>query len=250
MLAVKNINKYYRNNQVLKDVSLEFRAGESTVLVGESGSGKTTLAKIIAGMEKPDGGSVLFAGRTLADGFRQRPFADCAQIQYIWQDPYSVLEPAFTVEKVFAETERICRRHRWQFIPGKETLGYVDAALLPYYYKPIRELSGGQRQKICIARALIPIPKVIIADESTSMLDYQSSLDIFNLLSRITVEKSLVLIAILHNVDFSYENWDNIAVLNSGVLLENMPFSSFYAEAAHPYSRELIAAYEFFQEDN
>ncbi len=249
MLALKDVNKYYGRNHVLKDISLDFHAGESLVLVGESGSGKTTIAKIIAGMEKADHGSVLFAGRSLAGNCRQRRFEDCAHIQYIFQDPYSVLEPAFTVERVFAETGRICRRNRWQFITGTEALSYVDANLLPYLQRPIGELSGGQRQKICIARALIPIPKVIIADESTSMLDYESSIDIFNLLNRIKEEKGIILITILHDIDLSYDRWDKIAVLESGALVEQMPFSDFYSKAKHPYSRELIEAYKFFQED-
>lgn len=249
MLVLKDIHKFYGRNHVLQGISLACSAGESLVLVGESGSGKTTLAKVIAGMEKPDSGSVLLAGNSLAESLRQRRFADCASIQYVFQDPYSVLEPSFTVAKVFSETERICRRHRWPYTPGHEALGYVDAGLLPYLKRPVRELSGGQRQKVCIARALIPNPKVIIADEATSMLDRQSSLDIFNLLHRIKTEKGIVLIVILHDLDFSYDKWDRIGVLKDGVLVEDLLFADFCTQAQHSYSQELIEAYRFFQED-
>ncbi len=248
MLELRDIHKSYGTHPLLQGINLAVNAGESLILVGESGSGKTTLAKIIAGMEKPDHGSLSFAGLSLAGSFRQRRFEDCASIQYIFQDPYSVLEPAFTVEKAFAETERICRRHHWPFLPGKEALSYVDADLLPYLQRRVRELSGGQRQKICIARALIPIPKVIIADESTSMLDYESSKDIIDLLNRIKEEKGVILIVILHDIDFAYDQWDRIAVLESGAIVEHMPFRDFYTQAKHPYSQELITAYRFFQE--
>lgn len=248
MLELRNVSKSYGVNCVLQGVNLTCAAGESLVLVGESGSGKTTIAKVIAGMEKPDTGSVLLAGRSLAGSFRRRRFADCARIQYVFQDPYSVLEPQFTVEKVFAETERICRRNRWPHTPGQETLGYVDAGLIPYLRRPVRELSGGQRQKVCIARALIPNPQVMIADEATSMLDQQSSIGVFDLLHRIKMERDIVLIVIMHDLDLSYDKWDKIAVLEAGELVEELPFSDFHAQAQHPYSRELIEAYEFFQE--
>lgn len=248
MLELRHISKAYGNNQVLQDINLNCSAGESLVLVGESGSGKTTIAKLIAGMEKPDTGEVNLAGRPLAGSFRQRSFADCARIQYIFQDPYSVLEPKFTVEKVFAETERICRRNRWPYTPGREALSYVDASLVPYLDKPVGELSGGQRQKVCIARALIPNPQVMIADEATSMLDRQSTLDIFDLLHRIKADRGIVLIMIMHDLDFSYDKWDRIAVLAAGKLVEELPFADFYTQARHGYSKELIAAYRFFQE--
>ena len=176
MLTLEQITKTYGSLYAADHVDLEIRPGESMILAGESGSGKTTIARIAAGMEKSDSGRVLLDGRVLASTSRKRSFDDSVCIQYIFQDPYYALEAGFTVRKTLEETERICHRHGRETLPMEKALGYVDARLIEYLDRPIRELSGGQRQKICIARAMMPRPRILIADESTSMLDKQSGL--------------------------------------------------------------------------
>lgn len=246
MLLLENIEKRYDAVKAADHVTLRIKDGESVVLAGESGSGKTTLAKAAVGMLAPDSGHVYLDEKPLASTCRKRSFDDCANIQYIFQDPYSALEADFTLRKTLRETARICERRRRSCLPAEEVLEYVDARLLEYLDRPIRELSGGQRQKVCIARALMPQPKVIIADESASMLDQQSGRDVFDLLNRIKEEKGISLLAILHDVDFSYTKWDRIAVMWKGQIVEETAFSEFRDCAEHPYSRALIEAYEYF----
>lgn len=246
MLTLEQITKTYGSLYAADHVDLEIRPGESMILAGESGSGKTTIARIAAGMEKPDSGRVLLDGRVLASTSRKRSFDDSVCIQYIFQDPYNALEAGFTVRKTLEETERICRRHGRETLPMEKALGYVDTRLIEYLDRPIRELSGGQRQKVCIARAMMPRPRILIADESTSMLDKQSGLEVFNLLNRIKKERDISVLVILHDVDFSYTQWDRIGIMYQGKLVEEAKFSEFPQTATHPYSRRLLEAYDFF----
>lgn len=246
MLTLEQITKTYGSLYAADHVDLTIQPGESMILAGESGSGKTTLARIAAGMERPDSGSVLLDGRELAPTSWKRTFDNSVSIQYIFQDPYNALESGFTVRKTLEETERICRRHGRETLSMEEALSFVDPRLVAYLDRPVRELSGGQRQKVCIARALMPQPRILIADESTSMLDKQSGLEVFNLLNRIKKEKNVSVLVILHDVDFSYTEWDRIGVMYQGKLVEQARFSEFPQTAAHPYSRRLLEAYDFF----
>lgn len=248
MLTLEHIHKHYGSLCAADDVTLELADGESLVLAGESGSGKTTLAKIAAGMLAPDRGRVLLDGRPLAPLCRRRSFDQCAGIQYIFQDPYGALDPGFTVRRALDEPARICRRRGRAFLPAEDALFYVG--LSDFLDRPLGELSGGQRQKVCIARALMPLPRLIIADESTAMLDRQSGLDVFDLLNRIKDEKGVSLLVILHDVDFSYARWDRIAVMRQGKIVEQARFADFPSGATHPYSRDLLAAYDFFNRRN
>lgn len=246
MLVLDKIVKKYGSLYAAKNVSLTLEDGQSLVLVGESGSGKTTAARTAAGMLAPDEGKILLDGRELAHTCRRRSFDDCARIQYIFQDPYSALDDGRTVRAALEETARICRRHRHPCLTAEEALSYVDQNLVFGIDRPVREFSGGQRQKICIARALMPFPQIIIADEATSMLDRQSGNDVFSLLGRIKREKGISILAILHDIDFSGGYWDRIAVMHRGEIVEERDFSRFPECAVHPYSRELLNAYEYF----
>ena len=246
MLTLEQITKTYGSLYAAERVDLTIQPGESMILAGESGSGKTTIARIAAGMERPDSGRVLLDGRPLAPTSRKRTFDDSVSIEYIFQDPYNALESGFIVRKTLEETGRICCRHGRGVLSMEEAVGYVDARLIGYLDRPVQELSGGQRQKVCIARALMPQPRILIADESTSMLDKQSGLDVFNLLNRIKKEKNISVLVILHDVDFSYTQWDRIGIMYQGRLVEQAHFSEFPQTATHPYSRRLLEAYDFF----
>lgn len=246
MLVLEHLQKSYGSVRAVDDVTFALQNGQSLVLVGESGSGKTTLARMVAGMLAPDSGRVLLDGRPLAPRCHRRSFEDCVSIQYIFQDPYSALDTDFTVRHILQETTRICRRHNRDCLSAEDALGYVDPRLVEYLDRPVSALSGGQRQKVCIARALMPHPRVIIADESTSMLDRQSGLDVFNLLNRIKREKQVCLLVVLHDIDLSYSHWDQIAVMWQGQIVEQTAFSDFPAVAKHEYSQALLSAYQYF----
>lgn len=246
MLQIININKSYGSKRILNNINIDFNPGESTAIVGESGSGKTTLAKLIIGLEKQNNGEILFNNKTLPP-IKKRSFETCAQIQYIFQDPYSALEKNFTVLQTLNETVTICKRNNYDYMSIEDCLISVDKNLLNYLDQKVDILSGGQKQKLCIARSLITKPKIIIADECTSMLDKKNSEEIFNLLNKIKQEKNIVLISILHEVDFYSEYWDKIAIFKDGSLLEYSKFKNFYNNAKNIYSKELIEAFKYFK---
>lgn len=247
MLKVINLNKKYGNNLILNNISMNFNSGESTAIVGESGSGKTTFAKIIIGLEKQDSGKVLLNNEALTI-LKHRRFKQCAKIQYIFQDPYSALENNYSVLKTLKETTSICKRNNYKHISIEEALQYVDENLLNYLDEKVEVLSGGQKQKLCIARSLITSPDIIIADECTSMLDEKSSEEVYALLNKIKKDKKIILITILHEIDFYKGCWDKIAVIKDGSLLEHKNFKNFYETAENEYSLKLIEAYKYFKD--
>ncbi|HBB27843.1 MAG TPA: hypothetical protein DC000_01080 [Clostridiales bacterium] len=248
MLEVINVSKSYGSKRVLTDVNIRVKAGESTAIIGESGSGKTTLAKIIIGIEKQDAGRVLLDDEELGV-LKRRNFKNCSKIQYIFQDPYGALENNYSLKQTLDETIKICKRNKYKCMDIVEVLSYVDENLLEYLNKDISMLSGGQRQKLCIARALIMKPKIIIADECTSMLDKKSSLEILKLLDRIKLEQGVSIISILHEIDFINDTWDNVAVFRDGQIIEYGKFKGFYDNCSQEYSKKLVDAFYYFKKE-
>jgi len=246
MLKIIDINKSYGNKKVLNNINIDFTPGESTAIVGESGSGKTTLSKIIIGLDKQDSGEILLNNKKLPP-IRKRNFDTCSKIQYVFQDPYSALEKNFTVIQTLNETINICKRNNYDYMTVEDSLMNVDGNLLNYLNQKVDILSGGQKQKLCIARSLITKPEIIIADECTSMLDKKNSEKIFELLNKIKKERNLILISILHEVDFYSDYWDKIAIFKDGRIFERENFKGFYKNAKSSYSKELIEAFKFFK---
>lgn len=246
MLKVRNITKSYGKHKILEDISFDLKTGESLVLAGRSGSGKTTLAKIIIGLEQCDSGEVYLFDKKLNGNYRKRTFSDLARIQYIFQDPYSALEPNFTLEKTLMETIKICKRNKYKTMEIDEALAMVDRGFLEQKKRKISTFSGGQRQKICIARALLTYPKLIIADEATSMLDFDNRIEINSLLDKIKREFELSIIAIVHDIDFHNDKWDRIAVINNCKIVDLMKFKDFFQHASSDYSKELINSHKYF----
>src|SRR5699024_4249358 len=130
-------------------------------------------------------------------------------------------------EQTLMETVRICKRNKYKPMDMDEALALVDNRLTKYKHRKISTFSGGQQQKICIARALMTHPKLIIADEATSMLDYDSKIEINDLLNRLKDKFGLSIIVIIHDVDFNYGSWDKIAVINNRMLVDFMNFKDF-----------------------
>lgn len=156
MLEVNNISKSFGEHKILENINFKLNSGESLVLVGESGSGKTTLSKIITGLEQNYGGGVLFFlwEKKLNKNYRKRDFHDLASIQYIFQDPYSALEPSFTLEQTLMETIRICKRNKYKPMDIDEALALVDNKFINYKHRKISTFSGGQQQKKYVLQEL------------------------------------------------------------------------------------------------
>lgn len=246
ILVVDKVNKFYGERLVLKDINIAFNEGDMVAIIGESGGGKTTLAKLIIGLEELNSGEILYEGVKLKS-LRKRDFKYCADIQYIFQDPYAALEENKTVREVLTEPIRICKRHKRNTLTPSEALEIVDKNLLSYMDKKIENLSGGQRQKVSIARALIPMPKIIIADECTSMLDEGSSEEVLNAFENIRENQRMTVLSIVHEVDFQKDPWNRIIVMKDGIVVEDLGFKEFQINCKSDYSKKLIESYRFLR---
>ena len=249
LIEIKNVTKKYDGKAVLSGVNLTIHEGERIAFVGESGSGKTTLAKLIVGLLKPDEGEIYLSGNKL-DVLSKRDFFTATDMQYVFQDPYSALEPTYTIKKTLEETIRICKRNKREVMGIDEALHLIDQTLLNRLSSKVQTLSGGQRQKLCIARAILPKPSVIIADECTSMLDEVSNKAVLALLNDIQQKQKMTLISIMHEVNFEDDYWDTIVVFKDGEVVEKRAFSEFVNSATHPYSQSLIKAYKYYKGSN
>ncbi len=230
----------------VEDVSFSLEPGKITALVGESGSGKSTVARLLAKLYDPTSGSVVYEGGDIA-GVRRR--ADIlnyrSQVQLIFQDPFGSLNPAKTVRH---HLERPLRIHK--IVPSNQvdervhellrTVGLVPPEEVARKYP--HELSGGQRQRVAIARALAVEPKVVLADEPTSMLDVSIRIGILNLMLKLKEERGLALLYVTHDLASARYIADDILVMYAGQIVERGPVEQVLADPLHPYTRLLLAS--------
>lgn len=226
--------------RVIQDVSFAIRAGETVSLVGESGSGKTTIGRAILGLAPVTAGSVTFADR-LISGLprRQRRRLDRG-IQVIFQDPYSSLNPAMTIEDILVEPLQAAG-----VSTGRATVRQLlEAVHLPAGSgeRLAREFSGGQRQRIAIARALALEPKLIICDEPTSALDMTTQSRVLDLLSEIQQRTNVAYLFISHDLAVVHRMSDRIAVLLRGRIVETGDADRVMTRPEHPYTQRLQMA--------
>ena len=230
-------------NRALDDVSLAVAPGEIVGLVGESGCGKSTLAKVLLGLERPDGGSLHVAGRTVfAPGERTMPPAERG-IQMIFQDPYGSLNPRMKVGALIGEGLRIQGRLSRAEIRDEvrrhiALVGLSEDSLDKYAH----QFSGGQRQRLCIARAIIMNPSLLIADEAASALDVSVQMQILNLLLDLRERIGLGIIFISHDMGVIEYLCDRIAVMYRGRIVEEGAAEGVLERPRHPYTAHLISA--------
>ncbi len=236
-----------RLTRALDGVDLTVQRGQRLGIVGESGSGKTTLLRLLTALDRPTSGELSFEGQPLKRPGRATVARLRSQVQLVFQDPRSSLDPRMRVADLVAEPlrSRLVRTDLvlTEPIPARvaQVLQQVglDPAMVDRYP---HEFSGGQRQRIAIARALAPRPQVLIADEPVSALDVSVRAQVLNLLTHLVSESELTLVFVSHDLGVVRHLCQDLMVLRQGRVVEAGPTAQIYADPGDPYTAELIAA--------
>jgi oligopeptide/dipeptide ABC transporter ATP-binding protein len=249
VLQVEDLVKHYRVSgrgqavRAIDGVSLSIGQGEVLGLVGESGSGKSTIGKCVLRLTEPTAGSVSLDGRDITHLSRRalRPLR--RDVHMVFQDPYSSLNPRFTVGQIVAEP---LRRHgvaRGAQVGERvrEMLDRVGLGAETHARRP-HELSGGQRQRVGLARALVLEPKLVVADEPVSALDVSVQASVLNLVADLQRDMGFSCLFITHDLSVVEFLADRIAVMYLGQIVETGPTKKIFTEPQHPYTQALLSA--------
>ncbi len=249
LLRVQDLTVEYRGDRrhssvtALDGVSLAISPGQTLGMVGESGSGKTTLALAILGLVRPTAGQIMFAGHDLTAAGRRARRRLGRDLQVVFQDPYSSLNPARTVSQILSEPLDVHKTLSRQQVRQRiaEMLEQVRLPADSAGQYPA-EFSGGQRQRIAIARALMVSPRLVICDEPVSALDLSVQAQILNLLADIQRSLSVSFLLISHDLAVIRYLSTQVVVLYRGQVMESGPTEEICARPSHPYTRALLAA--------
>ncbi|MDR1677222.1 MAG: ABC transporter ATP-binding protein [Deltaproteobacteria bacterium] len=264
MLSLKSVSKSFRPSQSLvqeianlwrkkkeqtgtvqavKSLNLEVKAGEILGLVGESGSGKSTLGRLMCGLYQPDQGQVLFNGQDLSLFSKKELKSFRAKVQFMFQDPASSLNPRLTARSALTEGliihkigNKAEKREKVNLLMEEVGLSHELADRYPHQF------SGGQRQRLCLARALSLNPSLLIADEPASSLDVSIQAQIINLLLELKDKRGLTMVLISHDLALVCLMADRLAVMYGGLLMEVFPRSQLGQVNHHPYVKALWAS--------
>ncbi|MEF8821894.1 MAG: dipeptide ABC transporter ATP-binding protein [Halovenus sp.] len=254
LLEVQNLKKYYPvksgilkrtvgNVKAVDDVSFAIAPGETLGLVGESGCGKSTLGRTIMRLHEATEGDVQFDGSSIFEASKTEMKELRRDMQIIFQDPASSLNPRMTIKNIIDEPMRSLtdwskekRQDRLVELVEEVGLGQEHLQRAPH------EFSGGQQQRVAIARALSVNPKFVVADEPTSALDVSVQADILNLLQRLQDEYDLTYLFISHDLSVVRHISDRIAVMYLGEFAEVAPTESLFDSPRHPYTRALLSS--------
>ena len=243
LLEAEGLSKRYGGVDAVRDVSFEVPAGGALGLVGESGSGKTTIARLVARLESPDAGRILFDRADwlgLADGPLRRKRRD---LQLVFQDPQTSLNPRMRAGDQVAEPLKVQRIARGAALAQSVVELLAEVGLDPSVARRFpSELSGGQRQRVAIARALATRPKLLICDEPVSALDASIAAQIVNLLLSLQQTHGLAYLFISHDLAVVGRVAPRVAVLFAGRIVEEGPFERVVARPLHPYTAILVSS--------
>ncbi len=247
LVTIKDLCKYFRisRRRILKavdGVSFQIRKGEVMGLVGESGCGKTTLGRLVLSLLPPTSGEVRFDGKNLQQLSGEEMRRMRRYMQIVFQDPYSSLNPRMTIGNILSIPMKIQqlyankRKERVTYLLERVGLGSHDINRFPHEY------SGGQLQRIGIARALAVDPTFIVADEPVSALDVSVQSQVLNLFKELQEEFQLTCLFIAHDLSVVDFISDRIAVLYLGKIVEMAPAGELHASHLHPYTESLLSA--------
>ena len=244
LLKAEHLKKYFKSPhgtvKAVDDVSLEIYEGETLALVGESGCGKSTLGRVILNLITPTSGTVTFDGTDIT-ALRGKTLRNMrAQMQLVFQDPFSSLDPRFTVGQIIAEPLQNMGLSKQE--QQKRVLELMDrVSLQPEHYSRYpHQFSGGQRQRIGIARALAPNPRLIVCDEPVSALDVSIQAQILNLLKKLQKQSNLTYLFISHDLAVVRYISERVCVMFLGQICELCSTVEAYEKPLHPYTRMLI----------
>jgi len=241
-ITLEHVTKTYGKTKAMDDVSFKLQEGHSIGLVGESGCGKSTTASVIAGLVRPNAGQCMFGGKEISH-LKGQDFLDYRRnVQMVFQDPSSALNPCLTARQCVAEPIRnflqlskIEENERMNMLLEQVGLTPDDADKYP------RAFSGGQQQRICIARAIALNPHFLLLDEVTSSLDVSVQAQIINLLSDLRKIHNMGILMISHDIGVVRYVCDKVLVMYRGNIVEELDSEKF-SEAQHPYSKKLLAS--------
>lgn len=247
-MEVRNLTKRYQSRgglhkqpPAVNDLSFDVKGGRFISIIGESGSGKSTVGKLVLKLLKPTAGSISYMGRDLA-GYRKRDMKGYyADVQAIFQDPYSSFNPLFKIDRVlkmvmdsFCPGEKACDDRIEEAIAS---VGMNPREILGKYP---HQLSGGQLQRLLIVRALLMKVKILVADEIISMLDASTRIDILNLLGTLAYEKGMAVLFITHDLSLGYYISEETLIMRKGRIVEMGSSLRVFKNPTHPYTRMLF----------
>jgi ABC-type glutathione transport system ATPase component len=249
VLDVKNLDVTYPAKgfgktgfKALNDINIHVGQGETLGLVGESGSGKTTLGRAILGLAPVTAGSIDFLGKEISHASRTERRVLSRDLQVVFQDPYTSLNPSMEIGQILAEPLQI------QGMDGaaatKRIAELLDQVGLPSdaLHRLPREFSGGQRQRVAIARALALSPKLIVCDEPVSALDLTTQARILDLFLQIQKDTGVSYLFVSHDLDVVRHISHRVAVMYKGEIVEQGPASQVTVNPSHPYTQRLLMA--------
>ena len=238
------LNKINDDNPTVKDININIDKGETLALVGESGSGKSTILKSIAGLLKTKDGNIKFdKDKILSNDLRQRDSTFLRAIQLIFQNPDESLNPNHTVEEIISQPLRLYFGLKGQDLKEK-IIEVLDKVRLGEFYltRYPRQLSGGEKQRVAVARAFAAKPDIILCDEVTSALDVSVQAAVLNLLQELKEDFGTTYIFVSHDLAVVRAISDRVAVLYQGRLCEIGPSKNVYKFPSHPYTEVLLGA--------